>query len=60
MGFYVDTAWTATGDDAVKAGEDGDANNACAAFAYNADAENSKAGCHSLPKAIGCVFVSNT
>ena len=42
----------------MKASEDGDTNNACAAFAYNADAEHSKAGCQTLPKAIGCVIVS--
>ena len=60
MGFFVDTAWTATGDDSVDASEDGDGNSACAAFAYNADEAHSKTGCQTLPKAVGCVFVSNT
>ncbi|KAM0804557.1 hypothetical protein BDR22DRAFT_960162 [Usnea florida] len=57
LGFFVDTAWTATGSDTVQASEDGDVADACAAFAYNADADHSKAGCQTLPKAIGLTAI---
>ena len=56
LSFLADTDWTATGDKPVDPSLNGSPG-ACATFAYNADADHTKKGCHSLPNVLGCVVI---
>ena len=57
LSFWADMNWSSTGSDPVDTGLNGNTNDACAQFVYNAEADLTRAGCHTLPKAVGCVII---
>ena len=56
LSFWVDTEWAATGQKPVDPSLNYNPK-ACAMFAYNAEGNQLKAGCHTLPNVVGCVTI---
>lgn len=56
LAFMADKSWTATGSKAVDPSLNSNPA-ACDQFAYNAAVDDTIAGCHSVPNALGCVAI---